>query len=261
MGKSRIGFTKESKKKKKYRRDEENILSKDIDVEEEMKFLEKMTEKSGVQREMSNVNYSKSFVKNLKFKPHKYKGNYLPYHLRWIFGNSVKNNEISLVQEIKALETEIVRLKQQKVLNREFRRIAGLNVNYQSASKSLCPCCKKYEQKNHCCSHTFCEVNCVRKKAEAQFANTFSSRTNRITKGLYNELKRDDLFKGRDRKALFMTKVEIKETEDDASKPTNQSIADLSATPGKEVNEMIARPTFSGSAFTSTTINLSTINK
>lgn len=183
MGKD---FNKE-KKKKKIKKDEENVLSKDIDVEEEMKFLEKMNEKSGIQREMSNINYSKSFVKNLKFKPYKYKGTYLPYHLRWIFGNQIKTNEISLVQEIKALETEILRLKQQKLLNREFRKIAGLS--QLNPNVKLCVCCKKVEPKNHLCSHSFCEENCIRKKVENQYNNTFSLRTtttNRNIKGLYD---------------------------------------------------------------------------
>ena len=53
---------------------------------------------------IANLNFTKNIVKNLKFKPYKYKGNYLPYHLRWIFNNSVKTNEIVLIQEIEALE-------------------------------------------------------------------------------------------------------------------------------------------------------------
>lgn len=187
MAKGRISFAnKDGKKKKKTKRDEENILSKDIDVEEEMKFLEKMNEKSGIQREMSNINYSKSFIKNLKFKPQKYKGTYLPYHLRWIFGNSVKTNEISLVQEVKALETEIVRLKQMKILNREYRREAGFHL--VNPNTRPCPCCRKQELKNHFCTHAFCDDNCVRKKLENQFNNTFSNRTIRPTKGLYDEI-------------------------------------------------------------------------
>ena len=93
-GKFRNSLNLNNKKKKKTksnrRRDEENILSKDIDVEEEMKELEKMTENKGVKpRDLSNVNISKNFVKNIKFKPMKYKGNFLPYHLRWIFHNTV----------------------------------------------------------------------------------------------------------------------------------------------------------------------------
>ena len=85
---------KNSKKKKKNKsnrkRDEENILSKDIDVEEEMKELERMTENKGFKpRDLTNVNTSKNYIKNIKFRPMKYKGNFLPYHMRWIFHNTV----------------------------------------------------------------------------------------------------------------------------------------------------------------------------
>lgn len=80
-------------KKKKYKtnrkKDEENILSKDIDVEEEMKELERINENRAKPRDLTNINYSKNYIKNLKFRPQKYKGNYLPYHLRWIFNNAV----------------------------------------------------------------------------------------------------------------------------------------------------------------------------
>jgi hypothetical protein len=184
MGK-RLGLTKEvSRKKKGRKKDEENILSKDIDMEDDLKNFEKITDR--VEREMSNINFSKSFIKSLKFKPQKYKGNYLPYHLRWIFGNSTKTNEISLVQEIKAIETEIVRLKQIKVLNRDFRKIAGLPYG---VSSKICPCCKKIENKGHECPHSYCDETCIRKKAESQFQSLYSKplSTNRGM-GLYNDL-------------------------------------------------------------------------
>lgn len=125
---------KRKKTKAARKKDEENILSKDIDVEEEMKELERMNESRGLKpRDISNINYSKNYLKNLKFRPQKYKGNYLPYHLRWIFNNSVKSNEIALIQEIEALENEINRLKQMKMMNREFRKIANF------------PCKNKYK--------------------------------------------------------------------------------------------------------------------
>lgn len=80
---------KKKKNKNAKKKDEENILSKDIDVEEEMKELEKMNENKGVKiRDITNQNCTKNYIKNLKFKPQKYKGNYLPYHLRWIFNNT-----------------------------------------------------------------------------------------------------------------------------------------------------------------------------
>lgn len=87
--------TKKKKKNKSNRKkDEENILSKDIDVEEEMKELERMTENKGFKpRDLTNVNISKNYIKNIKFKPMKYKGNFLPYHLRWIFHNTVVNKQ------------------------------------------------------------------------------------------------------------------------------------------------------------------------
>jgi hypothetical protein len=96
---------KKKKTKAARKKDEENILSKDIDVEEEMKEIERMNENRGMKpRDISNINYSKNYLKNLKFRPQKYKGNYLPYHLRWVFNNAVKSNEIALIQEIEALE-------------------------------------------------------------------------------------------------------------------------------------------------------------
>ena len=194
MVKSNFKSINAIKKKKIFKKkDEENILSKDIDMEEDIKFLDRITERSGVEREMSNINYSKSFIKNLKFKPFKYKGAYLPYHLRWIFGNSIKNNEISLVQEIKALETEVLRLKQIKLLNKEFRKVSGMH-KYNVASGKLCLCCNKVEPANHFCVHSCCEDNCVRKKVEIQFANTYSAKSaNRYTKALYNNVNINNL--------------------------------------------------------------------
>jgi hypothetical protein len=85
-----LNFNNKKKKKTNRKKDEENILSKDIDVEDEMKELELLTVNKGVKpRDLTNVNISKNFVKNIKFKPMKYKGNFLPYHLRWIFQNTV----------------------------------------------------------------------------------------------------------------------------------------------------------------------------
>ena len=54
-----------------------------------MKELEKMNENKGVKiRDITNINSTINYIKNLKFRPQKYKGNYLPYHLRWIFNNT-----------------------------------------------------------------------------------------------------------------------------------------------------------------------------
>jgi hypothetical protein len=95
---------KKRKAKAARKKDEENILSKDIDVEEEMKELERLGERKNVKTRDAYMDYTKSSIKNLKFKPQKYKGSFLPYHQRWIFNNSVKSNEIVLLQEIEALE-------------------------------------------------------------------------------------------------------------------------------------------------------------
>jgi hypothetical protein len=98
-GKTRAGLKFRKAKKNKFtkKKDEENILSKDIDVEEEMKELERMNETRGVKlRDSSNINFSKNYIKNLKFRPNKYKGNYLPYHLRWVSNNNVVSSVFTL---------------------------------------------------------------------------------------------------------------------------------------------------------------------
>ena len=146
MVKKRISLKVHDKKKKKKvkttrRKDEENILSKDIDIEEEMKDIEtKMDDKPS--SKTSNLRFqSQNFIRNLKFKPQKYKGNFLPYHLRWILNNpivsihiTIENKRISFtprnrgIRGIKyfKLKHEINRLKQKKLLNREHRRISNL---------------------------------------------------------------------------------------------------------------------------------------
>ena len=70
----------------KQKKDEENILSKDIDIEEEMKYF---LDRKNILKPREDLK-SHFTIKNLKFRPQKYKGNYLPYHLRWIFNNNVK---------------------------------------------------------------------------------------------------------------------------------------------------------------------------
>lgn len=86
------------------KKDEENILSKDIDVEEEMKEIERLGERRLAKTREAHMNYTRGSIVNLKFKPQKYKGSFMPYHLRWIFNNTVKSNEIVLLQEIEGLE-------------------------------------------------------------------------------------------------------------------------------------------------------------
>lgn len=101
--------SKKKPKKVVKRKDEENILSKDINIDDDMKDFERINENRQVkQRDLTNLKVTQNYVKNLKFKPMKYKGNYLPYHLRWILSNSVKSNEIVLIQEIEALEVTLL---------------------------------------------------------------------------------------------------------------------------------------------------------
>ena len=94
MAKKRISLKINDKKKKKKqkgtrRKDEENILSKDIDIEEEMKDIENHIDDKPSSK-TSNLKFQgQNFIRNLKFKPQKYKGNHLPYHLRWILNNPV----------------------------------------------------------------------------------------------------------------------------------------------------------------------------
>ena len=165
-----------SKKRKKpkahLKKDDENILSKDIDVEEEMKYIDKFTDRK-ILKPREELAQSFFTLKNLKFRPQKYKGNYLPYHLRWIFSNNVKSNEIVLLHEIEALENEISRLKKMKMINRECRKIAKLPFG---VSTNLCQCCHKMERKKHDCNHLFCGENCARRKAEEIMMNLINMR-------------------------------------------------------------------------------------
>jgi hypothetical protein len=94
MVKKRISLKGHDKKKKKKqkttrRKDEENILSKDIDLEEEMKDIETRVDDKPASKTLSLKMQSHNFIRNLKFKPQKYKGNFLPYHMRWILNNPI----------------------------------------------------------------------------------------------------------------------------------------------------------------------------
>ena len=148
----------------KQKKDEENILSKDIDIEEEMKYF---LDRKNILKPREDLK-SHFTIKNLKFRPQKYKGNYLPYHLRWIFNNNVKSNEIVLLNEIEALENEISRLKKMKIVNRECRKISGLPFG---VSTIFCNCCHLVEKKKHNCSHKFCNENCPKKKTDEMMKN------------------------------------------------------------------------------------------
>ena len=147
----------------KPKKDEENILSKDIE-DDNIKYMMD-TKKTLKPREDLKSSFT---LKNLRFKPQKYKGSFLPYHLRWIFNNNVKTNEIVLLNEIEGLENEINRLKSIKIINRECRKIAGLPFGI---STNFCQCCHLFEKKKHECSHKFCSENCPRKKAEELMMN------------------------------------------------------------------------------------------
>ena len=159
MGKKR----KRPKNTHKAKKDEENILSKDLDDDNIRYMMD--TKKNLKPREDLKSSFT---LKNLRFKPQKYKGSFLPYHLRWIFNNNVKTNEIVLLQEIEGLENEINRLKCLKLINRECRKIAGLPFGITT---NFCQCCHLFEKKKHDCSHKYCNNNCPRKKAEELMQN------------------------------------------------------------------------------------------
>ena len=159
MGKKR----KRPKNIHKSKKDEENILSKDIEDDNIRYMMD--TKKNLKPREDLKSSFT---LKNLRFKPQKYKGSYLPYHLRWIFNNNVKSNEIVLLNEIEGLENEINRLKILKLVNRECRKLAGLPFG---VTTNFCQCCHLFEKKKHDCSHKFCNDNCPRKKMEESMNN------------------------------------------------------------------------------------------
>ena len=159
MGKKR----KRPKYIHKNKKDEENILSKDIEDDNIRYMMD--TKKNLKPREELKSSFT---LKNLRFKPQKYKGSFLPYHLRWIFNNNVKSNEIVLLNEIEGLENEINRLKILKLVNRECRKLAGLPFGITT---NFCQCCHLFEKKKHDCSHKFCNDNCPRKKAEESINN------------------------------------------------------------------------------------------
>ena len=163
----------------KPKKDEENILSKDIE-DDNIKYMMD-TKKTLKPREDLKSSFT---LKNLRFKPQKYKGSFLPYHLRWIFNNNVKTNEIVLLNEIEGLENEINRLKSIKIINRECRKIAGLPFGI---STNFCQCCHLFEKKKHDCSHKFCNENCPRKKAEELMMNLIKNNKLKENKDINKE--------------------------------------------------------------------------
>ena len=116
-------------------------------------------------------------LKNLRFKPQKYKGSFLPYHLRWIFNNNVKSNEIILLNEIEGLENEINRLKGLKLINRECRKLSGLPFGITT---NFCQCCHLFEKKKHDCSHKYCNDNCPRKKQDELVNNLLKNKLKEV---------------------------------------------------------------------------------
>jgi len=174
MGKKR----KRPKNAHKAKKDEENILSKDLDDDNIRYMMD--TKKNLKPREDLKSSFT---LKNLRFKPQKYKGSFLPYHLRWIFNNNVKTNEIVLLQEIEGLENEINRLKCLKLINRECRKIAGLPFGITT---NFCQCCHLFEKKKHDCSHKYCNNNCPRKKAEELMQNLLKN-NNKLKQGNPND--------------------------------------------------------------------------
>ena len=183
MGKKR----KRPKNIHKSKKDDENILSKDIEDDSIRYMMD--TKKNLKPREDLKSTFT---LKNLRFKPQKYKGSFLPYHLRWIFNNNVKSNEIVLLNEIEGLENEINRLKCLKLINRECRKIAGLPFGITT---NFCQCCHLFEKKKHDCSHKYCNDNCPRKKAEELMNNL-------IKNNKLKELK-DSASKDKNNKKIF----------------------------------------------------------
>ena len=179
MGKKR----KRPKNIHKSKKDEENILSKDIEDDNIRYMMD--TKKNLKPREDLKSTFT---LKNLRFKPQKYKGSFLPYHLRWIFNNNVKSNEIVLLNEIEGLENEINRLKSLKLINRECRKIAGLPYGITT---NYCQCCHLFEKKKHDCSHKYCNNNCPKKKVEELMNNLIKNNNNiskdKNLKKLFNE--------------------------------------------------------------------------
>ena len=159
MGKKR----KRPKNAHKGKKDEENILSKDLDDDNIRYMMD--TKKNIKPREDLKSSFT---LKNLRFKPQKYKGSFLPYHLRWIFNNNVKTNEIVLLQEIEGLENEINRLKCLKLVNRECRKLAGFPFGINTI---FCQCCRLFDKKKHDCTHKYCNNNCSKKKQEELMQN------------------------------------------------------------------------------------------
>ena len=175
MGKKR----KRPKGIHKGKKDEENILSKDIEDDNIRYMMD--TKKNLKPREDLKSTFT---LKNLRFKPQKYKGSFLPYHLRWIFNNNVKSNEIVLLNEIEGLENEINRLKALKLINRECRKLAGLPFGITT---TFCQCCHLFERKKHDCSHKFCNDNCPRKKSEELMSNLLKN--NKLKEAKENSFK------------------------------------------------------------------------
>ena len=183
MGKKR----KRPKNIHKSKKDEENILSKDIEDDNIRYMMD--TKKNLKPREDLKSSFT---LKNLRFKPQKYKGSFLPYHLRWIFNNNVKTNEIVLLNEIEGLENEINRLKTLKLINRECRKIAGLPYGITT---NFCQCCHLFEKKKHDCSHKYCNDNCQKKKVEELMSNLLKNNKSKEYK--------DNISKDKNIKKLF----------------------------------------------------------
>jgi len=80
-----------------------------------------------------------------------YKGIQIPYHLKWLTLYS-RTNESVLMQEIEALELELMRLKEAKVIHKEYRRYAQMPLGVLSKP---CTCCRKWEKKKNWCSHQY----------------------------------------------------------------------------------------------------------
>ena len=214
MGKKR----KRPKNTHKTKKDEENILSKDLEDDNIRYMMD--TKKNLKPREDLKSSFT---LKNLRFKPQKYKGSFLPYHLRWIFNNNVKTNEIVLLQEIEGLENEINRLKCLKLVNRECRKIAGLPFGITT---NFCQCCHLFEKKKHDCSHKYCNNNCPRKKAEELMQNLLKNnnkiKSNVNENNLNNNMNKTDINDKNDKNNLLNEQKEKNNINENEQNNENQ---------------------------------------
>ena len=68
-----------------------------------------------------------------------------------------------VLQEIEALDAEVRRLKEVKVMHKEFRRYSCMPIGVMSKP---CACCRGWTKKKHLCTHKFCDKPCRKQDQE-----------------------------------------------------------------------------------------------